>query len=90
MHSFFSFELHHVDGAARLSTLQTPHGPIHMPAFAPVGTLANVKTLEPRDLEEAGAQLILANTYHLYLRPATKWCRSWGVSINLWAGMVRC
>jgi len=69
MHSFFSFELHHVDGAARLSTLQTPHGPIHMPAFAPVGTLANVKTLEPRDLEEAGAQLILANTYHLYLRP---------------------
>ncbi len=40
-----------------------------MPAFAPVGTLANVKTLEPRDLSEAGASLILANTYHLYLRP---------------------
>jgi hypothetical protein len=40
-----------------------------MPAFAPVGTQANVKTLEPRDLHEAGAQLILANTYHLYLRP---------------------
>ena len=69
MHSFFSFELHQVDGAARLSTLHTPHGPIHMPAFAPVGTLANVKTLEPRDLEEAGAQLVLSNTYHLYLRP---------------------
>jgi queuine tRNA-ribosyltransferase len=40
-----------------------------MPAFAPVGTLANVKTLEPRDLHAAGAQLVLANTYHLYLRP---------------------
>lgn len=40
-----------------------------MPAFAPVGTLANVKTLEPRDLAELGCELILANTYHLYLRP---------------------
>ncbi len=40
-----------------------------MPAFAPVGTLANVKTLEPRDLHELQAELILANTYHLYLRP---------------------
>lgn len=69
MHSYFSFEQHQVDGAARLSTFHTPHGPIAMPAFAPVGTLANVKTLEPRDLQEIGCQLILANTYHLYLRP---------------------
>jgi queuine tRNA-ribosyltransferase len=65
----FRFELHTIDGAARLSTFHTPHGPIAMPAFAPVGTQANVKTLEPRDLDEAGCQLILANTYHLYLRP---------------------
>lgn len=65
----FRFELHTTDGAARLSTFHTPHGPIAMPAFAPVGTQANVKTLEPRDLDEAGCQLILANTYHLYLRP---------------------
>jgi queuine tRNA-ribosyltransferase len=65
----FRFELHKQDGRARLSTFHTPHGPIAMPAFAPVGTLANVKTLEPRDLHEAGAQLVLANTYHLYLRP---------------------
>jgi queuine tRNA-ribosyltransferase len=65
----FRFELHAQDGLARLSTFHTPHGPIEMPAFAPVGTLANVKTLEPRDLHEAGAQLVLANTYHLYLRP---------------------
>ncbi len=65
----FSFELHQTEGAARLSTFSTPHGPIPMPAFAPVGTLANVKTLEPRDLEEMGATLVLSNTYHLYLRP---------------------
>ncbi|MBX3000467.1 MAG: tRNA guanosine(34) transglycosylase Tgt [Caldilineaceae bacterium] len=67
--STFSFNLHSTDGFARLSTFVTPHGPIPMPAFAPVGTQANVKTLEPRDLSEAGATLVLSNTYHLYLRP---------------------
>ena len=65
----FRFERHSTDGQARRSTFHTPHGPIEMPAFAPVGTQANVKTLEPRDLHDAGAELILANTYHLYLRP---------------------
>ncbi len=65
----FRYECHAQDGRARTGLFSTPHGPIHMPAFAPVGTLANVKTLEPRDLHEAGAELILANTYHLYLRP---------------------
>lgn len=69
MGEYFRFQLHKQDGAARLSTYETPHGPIAMPAFAPVGTLANVKTLEPRDLRELNAELILANTYHLYLRP---------------------
>ncbi|MEM7134732.1 MAG: tRNA guanosine(34) transglycosylase Tgt [Chloroflexota bacterium] len=57
------------DGAARCGLYQTPHGSIPLPAFAPVGTLANVKTLDPRDLSESGCSLILANTYHLYLRP---------------------
>jgi queuine tRNA-ribosyltransferase len=65
----FRFDIHHTDGAARLATFHTPHGPIAMPAFAPVGTQANVKTLEPRDLHELGCELILSNTYHLYLRP---------------------
>lgn len=74
----FRFEVHQTDGAARLSTFHTPHGPIEMPAFAPVGTLANVKTLEPRDLHEAGAQLVLANTYHLYLRPGHELVRRFG------------
>ena len=49
-----------------------------MPAFAPVGTLANVKTLEPRDLTELGARLILSNTYHLYLRPGHKLIEQFG------------
>lgn len=65
----FRYELQKASGAARRAVFHTPHGPIQLPAFAPVGTLANVKTLEPRDLEEAGCELILANTYHLYLRP---------------------
>jgi queuine tRNA-ribosyltransferase len=74
----FRFELHHTDGLARRSTFHTPHGPIAMPAFAPVGTQANVKTLEPRDLHDAGAQLILANTYHLYLRPGHELIQRFG------------
>lgn len=69
MHEHFRFELRQRSGDARLGVFHTPHGPIHMPAFAPVGTLANVKTLEPRDLAETGCELVLANTYHLYLRP---------------------
>jgi queuine tRNA-ribosyltransferase len=69
MPSAFVYSIQQTDGAARLSTFTTPHGPIAMPAFAPVGTQANVKTLEPRDLVAAGCSLVLANTYHLYLRP---------------------
>lgn len=74
----FSFVVHGRAGSARLSTFHTPHGPIAMPAFAPVGTQANVKTLEPRDLQAAGAQLILANTYHLYLRPGHELVQRFG------------
>ena len=65
----FSFDLLATDGNARASTFTTPHGRIDMPAFAPVGTQATVKGLTPAQLYEIDAQLILANTYHLYLRP---------------------
>ncbi len=65
----FTFQIQRTDGGARRSTFHTPHGPVEMPAFAPVGTAANVKTLEPRDLTELGTSILLANTYHLYLRP---------------------
>jgi queuine tRNA-ribosyltransferase len=67
----FQFTLLHTDTSshARLGCIATPHGDIATPAFAPVGTQATVKTLDPRDLHELGAELILGNTYHLYLRP---------------------
>ncbi len=56
-------------GLARLGQLTTPHGTIDTPAFMPVGTRASVKSLTPGDLRTVGAQVILANTYHLSLRP---------------------
>jgi queuine tRNA-ribosyltransferase len=67
----FRFTLLHSDRetAARLGRIETAHGAVRTPAFAPVGTQATVKALDPRDLKELGAELILANTYHLYLRP---------------------
>ncbi len=60
------------DSHARLGLINTPHGKIETPEFIPVGTQASVKSMTPRELEEIGAQIILANTYHLYLRPGTK------------------
>jgi len=65
----FCFDLVQTDGRARAGALRTSHGTIQTPAFMPVGTQATVKAIPPRDLEELGAQIILANTYHLYLRP---------------------
>ena len=54
---------------ARRGRLKTAHGYVETPIFMPVGTQGTVKALEPRDLEENGAQIILGNTYHLMLRP---------------------
>ncbi len=67
----FAFAVQYEDkqSAARLGMMHTPHGDVPTPVFMPVGTQATVKTLAPRDLERLGATLILANTYHLYLRP---------------------
>lgn len=65
----FTFELLAIDGHARAGVLHTPHGPIPTPVFAPVGTVATVKAIPPRDLHQVGASLVLANTYHLHLRP---------------------
>jgi queuine tRNA-ribosyltransferase len=67
----FSFDLVDQDDGtnARAGIMRTPHGDIPTPVFAPVGTLATVKTMTPADLRELKATLILANTYHLYLRP---------------------
>lgn len=69
--SAFHFDLHAVDPAtgARVGTWHTPHGTVETPAFMPVGTLATVKGLTPDQLRQTGAQMVLANTYHLALRP---------------------
>jgi queuine tRNA-ribosyltransferase len=67
--SDFHFEIVARDHGGRAGVFHTPHGPFPTPLFAPVGTQATVKALTPRQLEDLGATLLLANTYHLYLRP---------------------
>src|SRR6478672_1961913 len=68
-HTPFSFRVTHTDGGARRGIMETPHGPVHTPAFMPVGTRGAVKGVTFRDVEDAGAEIILGNTYHLHLRP---------------------
>ncbi len=65
----FSFRILNRDGAARRGEVTTPHGVIQTPAFMPVGTRGAVKAVTQRDLEDLGAEIILGNTYHLYLKP---------------------
>jgi queuine tRNA-ribosyltransferase len=63
------FTLEATDGAARAGILRTAHGEVRTPAFMPVGTKATVKSLHPDEVREAGAQILLGNTYHLHFRP---------------------
>jgi len=72
MKNKFNFQLISQDKGARLGKLTTAHGIIDTPIFMPVGTAATVKAMHLKDVEEAGAQIILANTYHLRLRPGEK------------------
>lgn len=65
----FEWTLDAADGSARAGTFTTPHGALSTPVFAPVGTQATVKSLTPAQVEDLGAQMVLANTYHLFLRP---------------------
>lgn len=64
-----TFEIYATDGMSRTGVLRTPHGAIQTPIFMPVGTVGSVKAIAPDDLEAIGAEIILGNTYHLYLRP---------------------
>ncbi len=68
----FSYTRHAVAGAARLGTIETAHGSIRTPAFMPVGTAATVKGMLPGQVKATGADIVLANTYHLMLRPGSK------------------
>jgi queuine tRNA-ribosyltransferase len=72
------FEVTATDGAARRGRLTTGHGVVDTPVFMPVGTQATVKALTPEDLEAAGAQIVLGNTYHLLLRPGPDVVRDLG------------
>jgi queuine tRNA-ribosyltransferase len=76
----FAFELHHVDAqtSARVATFSTSHGPVDTPAFMPVGTQAAVKGVSVDQLGQTGAQMILANSYHLALRPGEQIVESLG------------
>ncbi len=77
-----NYQIQTLSGNARAGELSTAHGKIKTPVFMPVGTQATVKTLTPEELEAAGAQIILGNTYHLYLRPGTQ-------IIDIFGGMHR-
>ena len=68
----FSFQLKHRDGSARLGEIETSHGRVRTPAFMPVGTQASVKAMRPDELRSLGTDIVLANTYHLMLRPGAE------------------
>jgi len=74
----FRFQLEKTSGKARAATITTSHGKIRTPVFMPVGTLGTVKAMSPHELQESHAQIILGNTYHLYLRPGHELIRAAG------------
>ena len=67
-----NYKLLKIDDNVRLGQIQTQRGIINTPAFIPVGTLGTVKSMTPDELMEMGAEILLSNTYHLYLRPGHK------------------
>ncbi|MBI2936197.1 MAG: tRNA guanosine(34) transglycosylase Tgt [Chloroflexi bacterium] len=76
--SSFAFHVEAEDGAARAGLLATPHGQVPTPAFMPVATQASVKSLTPQEVRHLGTSILLANSYHLYLRPGVEVVRETG------------
>lgn len=74
----FGFTVERTESRARVARLATPHGDVETPAFMPVGTLGTVKALDPEDLRSTGAMMLLANAYHLHLRPGDELVRDLG------------
>ena len=72
------FKILKKDGKSRTGIVSTPHGDFHTPAFTPVGTLGSVRSLDQQDLLSLGAEIVLANTYHLHLRPGDKIVKKFG------------
>lgn len=81
----FQFKLKNKDGHARTGIFSTPHGDIETPTFMPVGTLGAVRTLSPDELHKLETQIILSNTYHLYLRPGDELIKKMG-GLHKWTG----
>jgi queuine tRNA-ribosyltransferase len=86
----FIIEAQDPDSRARAGSFETDHGVVNTPIFMPVGTIGTVKTLSPLDLKENGAEIILGNTYHLYLKPGLEIIRGAGGlhQFNGWAGTI--
>ena len=86
----FEFEIQNKcsKSKARTGTFKTPHGEIQTPVFMPVGTKASVKTLSPEDLKQLDAEIILANTYHLFLRPGERTVKKMG-KLHKWSNWDR-
>src|SRR5262245_52342473 len=86
----FSFRLITTDAGARQGELATPHGRVATPAFMPVGTQAAMKAVQWRDVRESGAEIVLANTYHLMLRPGAERIAALGGlhAFTRWAGPI--
>ena len=86
----FGFRTDAADGSARAGVFATPHGEVATPAFMPVGTQGAVKGVDPTELEQLGATMILANTYHLYLRPGAELVRELGGlhAFMRWSGPI--
>ena len=84
------FELDGTDGLARRGRLQFPRGVVETPCFMPVGTCGTVKGILPRDIQATGAQIVLGNTFHLYLRPGTQVIQAHGDLHNFmsWQGPI--
>ena len=84
----FAFQSSHATGSARLGWFTTPHGVVETPAFMPVGTHASVRGLAMHEIASAGAQMVLANAYHLYLRPGDHMVRALGGihAFSRWSG----
>ncbi len=76
--TIMKFDLHTTDGAARRGTLTLAHGTVETPVFMPVGTYGTVKAMAPNELVEIGAQIVLGNTFHLWLRPGLEVIRAHG------------
>ena len=81
-----SFQIDATSGAARAGRLTTPHGIVETPVFMPVGTVASVKGVSQDILEDLGVQILLGNTYHLYLRPGVQQVRQLGGLHRFMAG----